>query len=133
VVVKGVRRDVRRSTGDLTMQNTVHLSHHIAPVLSDHPAPSVIALTIAEYEAATILAFDPEASISPAALQLARAGEGDAMRGLPCSRFDKATWCRLARACVGDADRYDDAQCLTVFLAERTVPANDIAAMTQAG
>lgn len=115
------------------MSNTLHLPQHSTTAVSERLAASVIALTAAEYEAATILAFDPEATISPAALQLAHACEDDAMHSLPGSHFDKATWRRLARACVNNADRYDDAQCLAVFLADRSAPAIDIAAMFQAG
>lgn len=129
MVVKGVRRDIRRSTGDLSMPKTVHLPQPIAPAVPEHLAASVIALTAAEYEAATILAFDPEANISPAVLQSANACEDDAIYGLADSHFDNATWRRLARACVNGADRYDDAQCLAIFLAERSAPAMDIAAM----
>lgn len=127
MVLKGVRRDVRRSTGDLSMPKTVHLPQHAALAASEHLAACVIALTAAEYEAATILAFDPEANIFPAALQSAHTCEDGALYGLAASQFDDATWRRLARACVRDADRYDDAQCLTVFFAERSAPAIDIA------
>jgi hypothetical protein len=131
VVVKGVRRDVRRPTGDLSMPNTVHLPQHAALAVPEHLAACVIALTAAEYEAATILAFDPEAAISPAALQSAQSCEDDTLYGLAASHFDDATWRRLTRACVSDADRYDDAQCLAAFLAERSAPSIDSAAMIQ--
>lgn len=114
------------------MPNTVHLPQHTALAVPEHLAASVIALTAAEYEAATILAFDPEANVSPAALQSAHASEDDAIYGLAASHFDDATWRRLARAFVSDADRYDDAQCLAVFLAERSAPSIDSGAMIQA-
>jgi len=62
----------------------------------------LIRLSSREYELATILEFDPEASFAPGSLQPDLIGGGDCL--VPASRFSLETWTRLA---VG-VDGHDD-------------------------
>ncbi|MBV2149900.1 hypothetical protein KRZ98_16775 [Sphingobium sp. AS12] len=84
-----------------------------------------VALSEAEYDAANIFAFDPEALLPAGALS----GTSDTIATgpdnwdyrLPGSHMDKAAWTRLARACVTSAADHGAATCLAMFLAERAL------------
>lgn len=102
-----------------------------APVLSRLPSagPDIIgrigrltiALTESEYHAATILAFDPDAYVSPG--HLATEVEEPRDRHLAGDAMDLRAWRLLARACSTEGERLDPATCLATFLAERSVSA----------
>lgn len=86
--------------------------------LISHLPTLTVALSETEYHAATILAFDPEASIPGGAL-----AEPDPFfeRRLSGSHLSYRGWVLLARACAGDWPREDDSTCLAAFLAERAM------------
>lgn len=62
----------------------------------------LVRLSSREYELATILEFDPEASLAPGSMRLDLTGDGDCL--VPASRFSPETWTRPA---VG-VDGHDD-------------------------
>lgn len=72
----------------------------------------VVALSETEYHAATILAFDPEASIAAGALA---EPTPSLERQLSGARLTYREWVLLARAWL----RVDDPTCLAAFLADR--------------
>ncbi|MDF0543820.1 hypothetical protein PX699_15820 [Sphingobium sp. H39-3-25] len=83
-----------------------------------------VALSESEYHAATILAFDPEAYVSPGQFSADHheprdrllAGDAMSLRG----------WTMLARACSEGMVQHDDRTLLEIFLAERATLAETI-------
>ncbi|RIA46413.1 hypothetical protein DFR49_0954 [Hephaestia caeni] len=78
----------------------------------------IVALSEAEYHVATILAFDPEASIPAGALvEPTPVFE----RRLSGSHLSYRGWMLLARACAPDLPREGDSSCLAAFLVDRVM------------
>ncbi|MBA2934659.1 hypothetical protein HZF05_11190 [Sphingomonas sp. CGMCC 1.13654] len=81
----------------------------------------LVRLSSREYELATILEFDPEASLAPGSLQPVPAGDGDCL--VPASRFSLETWARLTVGVDGhdDDDDGDRSSGISRFLDRRCV------------
>lgn len=98
-----------------------------APVLSRLSVPDMIsqidrltiALTESEYHAATILAFDPDAYVSPG--HLATGIDEPRDRHLAGDAMDLRAWRLLARACSADGEPLDPVTVLATFLADRSI------------
>jgi len=78
----------------------------------------LVALSEAEYDAATILAFDPDASLPHGVLA---DPIPSFVRRLPGNCLSYSGWVLLAGACARDGPRDNDATTLAAFLAERAV------------
>ncbi|MCG2841260.1 hypothetical protein L6Q21_09735 [Sandaracinobacter sp. RS1-74] len=82
----------------------------------------IVTLSEPEYDAATIFAFDPDASLPAGGLiPNCTLDPEQPLYRLPGGLFDRPTWLRLARACTGEADDLTDQDCLAAFLAARVV------------
>lgn len=88
--------------------------HHSANI------PVFVTLSPDEYEAATIIAFDPDAYIAPSAFS--RSDPGGRPCLLPVDAMPERSWRKLARACSADRSA-DGATILRTFLAERSASA----------
>ncbi|WP_337847816.1 hypothetical protein [Sphingomonas sp.] len=77
-----------------------------------------VALTDTEYQAATILAFDPDACMAAGQLDAGHSEPRD--RQLAGNAMSLRAWRVLARACGPESDRLDDTARLALFLADRS-------------
>ncbi|PKP94705.1 MAG: hypothetical protein CVT77_01460 [Alphaproteobacteria bacterium HGW-Alphaproteobacteria-16] len=91
--------------------------------LIPHLPDLVVMLSEAEYDAATIFSFDPDAQLAAGALAVPPSGGLTTAEiphyRLPGTHLELTAWSRLARACLSGADALDDTTCLAAFLAAR--------------
>lgn len=91
----------------------------------DVPVPGLqnlaIALSDAEYDVASILSFDPDASVLPGSL--ATYAHCERPHQLSTNAMNLPAWLILARACLPDSSPLDPLTCLFAFVAVRGAPA----------